>query len=460
MTATPSPAPQLDAAKLGWVTGELALACYAGVSTLYLLFYATEVLHLPAAWAGVALLVPRLWNILADPLVGVLSDRTHSRFGRRRPYLLAGALLWGAAFGLLFNLPSIGNPLARTLLFGGVFLLNNTGLTLFQVPYASMLAEFSPSPAVRTRLAAYREIASRVAILLTLYAAPTVLARAASQSAGFGQIGAIFGAVIVGTGIIAFWATAKAPATSAEPAHAGAKLELAPILENRPFAWITLAFLGVNLGDAVFSGSLVYYVTEVMHRSQASIATLYPVSSLVGIASAPLWTLAANRLGRARLCRIAFAGNALTCALPLWLGAPQFVLLYPFMCLYGAFNTGARLLPNAMVPDTIDLDRARTGRSREGVFFGIFTFTQQTGFAAGGFLLSVLLTLTGVGAPGGPQGASGIAHRFTGAGGILVCFAIATPLLYGAAFLASLCYRLEERVPASCTANEPPRSAL
>jgi glycoside/pentoside/hexuronide:cation symporter, GPH family len=430
----------LDTAKLGWVTGELALACYAGVSTLYLLYYATEVLHLPAAWAGVALFVPRLWNILADPLVGVLSDRTHSRFGRRRPYLLAGALVWGVAFGLLFNLPSIDNPLMRTLLFGAVFLLNNSGLTLFQVPYAAMLAEFSPEPAVRTRLAGYREIAARGAILVTLYAAPTVLARASTPAAGFGEIGAIFGAAIVITGVIAFGATASAPATHASQTRGGAPLNLAPIFENRPFAWITLAFLCVNLGDAVFSGSLVYYVTRVMHRGQASIGTLYPLSSLVGIMCAPLWTLAANRLGRVRICRLAFAGNALCCALPLWLGAQQFALLYPFMCLYGAFNTGARLLPNAMVPDTIDLDRARTGGSREGVFFGIFTFTQQTGFAAGGFLLSLLLTLTGV---------SGVDHGMAGIGGIVLCFAVAAPLLYGAAFIASLFYRLEPTASAT-----------
>jgi len=439
MTPTSRSAAQgIAAAKLGWVTGELALACYAGVSTLYLLYYATEVLRMPPAWAGAALFVPRLWNILADPVVGALSDRTRSRFGRRRPYLLAGALLWGAAFGLLFNLPSIGDPLTRTLLFGAVFLLNNTGLTLFQVPYAAMLAEFSPEPAVRTRLAGYREIAARAAILATLYAAPLVLARAPSQTEGFGDIGVIFGAVIVATGAIAFAATAGMPAIGLSATHGSARLDLAPILENRPFACISLAFLFVNLGDAVFSGSLVYYVTAVMHRGQASIATLYPVSSLVGILCAPLWSLVANRLGRTRLCRIAFAGNALCCALPLWLGASQFALLYPFMCLYGAFNTGARLLPNAMVPDTVDLDRARTGKSRAGVFFGIFTFTQQTGFAAGGFVLSLLLTLIGLG------GAASTTVRMNG---ILICFAGATPLLYGAAFVASLFYRLEGSVP-------------
>jgi Na+/melibiose symporter-like transporter len=428
-----APRRRIDAAKLGWVTGELALACYAGVSTLYLLYYATEVLRLPAAWAGIAMLVPRLWNILGDPLVGVISDRTRSRFGRRRPYLLGGAVIWGAAFCLLFNLPHVASPLARTCLFSGVFLLNNTGLTLFQVPYAAMLAEFSPDPAVRTRLAAYREVAARVAILLTLACAPRVLAGAASPALGFNHIGVIFGAVIAGSGLAAFLATAAAPATTFS-GHAGARLQVAPIFENRPFGLITLAFLFVNLGDAVFSGSLVYYVTEVLGQSPAIIGVLYPVSSLTGIAVTPLWAWAANRLGRAPVCRVALGGNSLVCALPLLFAPGQLWLMYPFMSLYGLFNTGARLLPNAMVPDTVDLDRARTGGNREGVFFGIFVFTQQTAFAAGGFVLSLLLTVAGVG---------GVAHAPGRTTGILICFTLAAAAFYGAAFVASLFYRLD-----------------
>src|SRR5262245_51719072 len=129
---------RMDPAKLGWVTGELGLASYAAVSTIYLLFYATEVLHISPAWAGLALLVPRVWNVVADPIVGFLSDHTRTRFGRRRPYLLGGALVWGAAFFLLFNLSRIegswveAGTVTAVVLFSCVFLLNNTGLALYQ----------------------------------------------------------------------------------------------------------------------------------------------------------------------------------------------------------------------------------------------------------------------------------------------------------------------------------------
>ncbi|HVW70438.1 MAG TPA: MFS transporter [Steroidobacteraceae bacterium] len=424
---------RIDAGTLGWATGEIGLASYAGVSSIYLLFYATEVLRIAPATAGLALLVPRIWNIIGDPIVGYLSDRTRTRFGRRRPYLLGGAIVWGAAFFLLFNLPRVADPLWQALLFGAVFLLNNTGLTLYQVPYSAMLAELTRDYAERTKLVAYKEVAARAAILLTLTCAPLILARAATPAGGFGKLGAAFACVYVVSGLIAFFATAHSPATQATEHHGRMTLQLAPLVENRPFAFVTLSFLFVNLGDAVFSGSLVYYVTEVMHRNAALIGVLYPVGSVTGILCTPLWTLAANRFGKTLLCRIALGMNALVCVLPIFFPPGASWLMYPFMCLYGLFNTGARLLPSAMVPDTVELDQQRTGERREGVIFGLFVFAQQTGFAAGGFVLSLLLTLAGVGAGLATPG------RVTG---IVICFTAAAAVLYGLAFLAILGYRL------------------
>jgi Na+/melibiose symporter-like transporter len=105
--------------------------------------------------------------------------------------------------------------------------------------------------------------------------------------------------------------------------------------------------------------------------------------------------------------------------------------MYPFMVLYGLSNTGARLLPNAMAPDTADLDQARTGERREGAIFGIFVFVQQTGFAIGGFLLGLLLAV----------GTHAGSHEPT-ASAILLTFTLASAALYGGAFAAILPYRM------------------
>ncbi|HEX5460148.1 MAG TPA: MFS transporter [Steroidobacteraceae bacterium] len=425
----------LDWSGFGWAAGEVGLACYAGISTIYLLFYATEVLRIPPVWAGLALLVPRVWNVVADPFVGILSDRTRTRFGRRRPYLLGGAAFWGICFAVLFNLPPGQASALDILWFGAVFLLNNTGLSLYQVPYATMLAEISRDQHVRTRLAGYREIVARGAILLTLAGGPWLLGRYSSKATGFGVVGVVFGAAIVLSGLVAFFATADGPEPDAARHEHGVRAQLATLAGNRPLAWLSASFMLVNVGDAVFSGALVYYLTRVLGESPAAIGTLYPVSSITGILVAPLWWRAANRLGKIPVCRAALALNAVCCLLPFWITAGHSALMYPFMILYGLSNTGARLLPNAMAPDTADLDQARTGERREGAIFGIFVFVQQTGFAVGGFVLSLFLA-----AGTHAAGASPVPQPSTMA--ILLTFTVASAALYGGAFAAVLPYRM------------------
>jgi len=425
--------PSWDPIKFGWATGELGLACYAAISTIYLLFYATQVLGIRPMWAGVALLVPRIWNIVGDPIVGVISDRTRSRFGRRRPYLIVGAIVWGGAFGLLFNLVGSGSPLMTGLMFSGAFLLNNTGLTLYQVPYTAMVAEMTRDPRERTELVAYKEIAARVGVLGALMLAPRLLASAESPIAGFRTIGVVFGGVIIASGLVAFLATARARSTVSAAKQLSFTTQFNALRGNRPFVFVTSAFLFVNVGDAVFAGSLVYYVTEVLHWNARVVGVLYPISSVAGIVAAPIWATAANRWGKATVCRITLAGLTICCMLPLVFSAGGSWLMYPFMACYGIFNTGARLLPNAIVPDTVEIDQKQTGDRREGAMFGVFVFVQQSGFAVGGFVLSLLLTLANI---HGSQSISP-AHRLTG---VALCFTVAAALLYGMAFMSILGY--------------------
>ncbi len=144
-------------AKLGWAFGQSAIASHMAIISVYLLYLPDRGSSCAGgASPGTVLLVPRIWNVITDPLVGAISDRTRSRWGRRRPYLLFGSLLWGAAFIAMFCMPQLDSPTAAALLFCVMFLFVNTGVSLYHVPYSAMAPEMVSDYRGRLSLVGYK----------------------------------------------------------------------------------------------------------------------------------------------------------------------------------------------------------------------------------------------------------------------------------------------------------------
>ena len=161
-----SPRELTSFASIGWATGELGIAAYVGITMSFMLFYSTEALGISPFWAGIALLIPRLWDAFIDPFVGAISDRTQSRMGRRRPYLLFGALTFGIAFALIFRAPADASELEKILYVTILYLITSTAFTFYDVPYSSMAAEMTTEYRERTRLTGYKMMAARLGILI------------------------------------------------------------------------------------------------------------------------------------------------------------------------------------------------------------------------------------------------------------------------------------------------------
>ncbi|KWZ71961.1 hypothetical protein AKG06_00090 [Pseudomonas aeruginosa] len=136
--------------------GSFGPAIFILTPQVLLLFFMTETLGIPAGMAGGGLLIPKLWELLSDPLIGRWSDRLHTRWGRRRPLMAVGSLMFLAAFALTFAPPSFNDwrySLAWVIAF---YTLTSTAYSLFTVPYATLLAEATEDPHARTRVAAWR----------------------------------------------------------------------------------------------------------------------------------------------------------------------------------------------------------------------------------------------------------------------------------------------------------------
>ena len=284
--------------RVGWAVGELGVAAFIGTTMIFLLFFLTEAQHIPPVIAGIALLVPRLWDAVADPIFGAVSDRTRTRWGRRRPYLLLGALTLGPAFALMFNVPAAFGETVKTIYVIVMYLFASTAYSIFDVPYSSMAAEMTTDYKARTNLVGFKEVAARIGILVAVVFTPMIYAAQAQLADGFRLVGYVGGVFISLTFLITFFATASAPQPPLTIAQFSLREEWNSIVENKPFRILWLVFLVQNLAIGASASTLVYLITYVMRAQPTVIGPLIAVNSLVGIFATPLWATLARRIGK------------------------------------------------------------------------------------------------------------------------------------------------------------------
>jgi GPH family glycoside/pentoside/hexuronide:cation symporter len=230
------------------------------------------VAKLDPALAGLAFSIGKLWDAVNDPLVGMLSDRTRTRWGRRRPYLLFGAVPFGVTFALLWIVPPIQNQILLCLYFAFMYMLFDTAFTLVGCPYDALTPELTVDHDERTSLTTYRMFVSIVAGLLSaLVFALFVFPAFPDPQTAFLVIGLLCGAVFIPPVLITFFGTReRTEFQAAETMSFGESLRF--LLRNREWRYTVvinlLSWLPVDIATAVFSYFLVYWIG--MSKDEAS----------------------------------------------------------------------------------------------------------------------------------------------------------------------------------------------
>lgn len=349
--------------------------------------YYAETLGLGLSSVGAALLAARLWDIAIDPAIGWASDAGNSRFGRRKPWLLAALPPILLSAWLLFAPPEgIGWP--HLLLWSMLLYL---GAALLQIPYQAWGAELSPDYGERTRITTWREAAIVAGTLLA------VLLPALLPALG---LKAIFFAIALLLPPAVLWACLVLP--THQPVQRGPKLDAAAwrqLWRNRPFRRLALAWLLNGIANGLPASLVLLYVGHVLRQPELAGAVLL-VYFAAGIAAVPLWQWLAARHGKHRVwCGAMLWTSGFFLAVPL-LG-PGDGGWFLVISLLTGLSLGADLaLPPAMQADVIDLDEARHGGQRAGLFFAIWGMATKAALAAAVGIAFPLLDLAGF-APGG-----------------------------------------------------------
>ncbi|WP_433244143.1 MFS transporter [Streptosporangium sp. CA-135522] len=376
--------------RVGYGVGSVSTATFSTVPGLLLLFYMTNVLAVPAWVAGIVVFLPKLWDMIVNPWVGQRSDRTVSRFGARRPWMLLGALTLPVTFALTFAGPPL-TGLPAALYVAVCYFLTATAYACYEVPYKAMAAEMTDDYHERSSLLQWKMVFVGLAILLSGSVAPAI---AGTEAAGYRLMGLVVGSALLVSMLAAFAGTARAPLVARAETEASIRAQFAAARSSRPF----MVLLGLSCAQMFAAGTLLagspYFATYVLGDPGVT-TTLF--LCIVGplLVTMPVWVRLSRRYEkRGAMILGAALFTAGTVALAL---AGRFGTAYAHACVLvvGVGYAGLQLLQFSMLSDVIVHDAAVTGRHRAGVFTGLWTACETVVFALGALVLGWLLGATG-----------------------------------------------------------------
>lgn len=388
---------------LAYGTGQLGAQIFRDTPAVLLPLFMTTMLGVPPWLAGFVVLVPKLWLIVCDPLMGSWSDRVKPHKGRT-PFLLAGAVLTSLAFVALFWHTGYSSSTVAALVTCLLFFVGSTAFSMFSVPYLAVGAEISPDPHQRTRVMMYRLNFMTLGVVVGVGAAQPVMEAFGGGAAGWRAMGLSFGLLCIGTMLVTALGLKGVALIESESTPGNIFSQLKQASENRPFRTLLATHFIQSVGQAC-SYTVIAFVYLYAVQAVWIILPFVLVMSVMAIISQPVWVALSRRYGKERCYVAAMLGWTLVTAswffvrpaddvLIAGLGT-QHVLVLVRAVVIGVFNAAFIMLALSMLTDTIAYERARTGVANEGVFSGIFSAAEKLAFALGPVIAGIVMSVFG-----------------------------------------------------------------
>lgn len=272
--------------RMGWAVGSLGVGTLFNGVGFMLLFYLTTILGIEPALAGTLIFASKLYDMVTDPLMGWVSDRTRSSYGRRRPYLLAGGILCAAAMTMLFTDSGLADGAQLAYVMAGL-LLYATGYTVFNVPYMAMPAEMTLDPFERSRLMSLRVVFIMLGQLCGMALVPALLSAFGSEADAYAKTSWILAAIILVSMSLAFFGTADAHQTQRNLDGPPLREQVQSALGNRPFFLLVCSKFAQLFGLASSAGSSLFLIKMVLMRPESDLAGFSLAATFSTIAAMP-----------------------------------------------------------------------------------------------------------------------------------------------------------------------------
>jgi GPH family glycoside/pentoside/hexuronide:cation symporter len=380
-----------------WGLGSFGTIAYLNVVTALVLVYLTTVMKIDPGTAGLIVFIARLVDAISDPLMGWVTDRTRSRWGRRRPYLLLGAIVCAFSVPLVYSLHTFGSGPHAVWFALAVLIVYSLGFTIFNVPYLTMPVEMTQDRMQRLGIMGYRSVFMMFGSVAGSAIAPLIVEKLGRQDpSSYQTLGAIYGAVVFLVMMTTFFGTRMGAhqAVDESAQHVPIREQVQAILDNRPFMMMVgikvLQFIALSAGGA----TTAFFVVMVLKRdfslmTQLAVATI--ASTVVFI---PVFRWVGRYITKRTGLAIGIIGEVFA-TLTWLLATPEDSTAF-FIArgiLGGIFSSAILLFGQAMWLDTIDHDREKTGLRREGLYTSVYVFIERLGYSVGPLLLGELLQI-------------------------------------------------------------------
>jgi len=377
--------------KLGFGVADLGGNLFFTAMGFWSLNYLTDTVAIPAAAAGAAVMVGKLWDAVTDPMMGFISDRTRSRWGRRRPYLLFGSVPLFLSMWFFFSNPHISSPVLSVLWATFALCLLNTAYTVVNIPYSSLTPELTQDYHERSSLNGYRFGFAVIGTILGAGAVLPIIGLFKTRDAGFSAVGALLGLVMAVTALITFFSV-REPDHSKTPLPTEGFFEtFLAVFKNKPYLNI-LATYALNLTALNFVQGILVYYFKYLYNNEGATTIAMILLLVVAMLCIPVSVLVSKRIGKKRTYQISFFILATACMGIFFLGHVLGMSFFLAMMVYAGVGIGfGYVAPWAMVPDTIEFDAVKTGKRKEGAFYGMWTFTSKVGTSLAIFLTGIIL---------------------------------------------------------------------
>ncbi len=434
MSATALPEKLPTRTKLFYGLGDWGFSLTGTMLAVYFAMFLSDVVHLNLRLAAAAIFLGRSWDWINDPLVGYLTDRTRTRWGRRRPFLLFGFIPFGLTFAMLWWIPPTGNQMALAAYYGLAYLLCDAAATFVYMPYFALTPELTLDYDERTSLTSYRMAFSIVGSLIAFTIPLLLVGDVIPANAGhFALMGLLFGIISGLPLLLVFFNTRERPEFQAQR-EPSLKESLQAALRNKPFLFAVGVFLLTWTTMDILMATLLFFLKYRMGMDAGTSDTVLGTIFVVALLTLPFWTWAARHWDK----RLAYAGGVAFWAVvqivlvvirPNW-GLPVVLLL---AAMAGIGVGAAHVMPWSIIPDAVEWDELATGQRHEGMFYSLVNLLYKVASSLAVPLVLLVLGWTGYQANAPtepPQVVLGIQILVGPVPAVLLCAGIAFALMY------------------------------